>query len=170
MERRQEKKIGYQDIVYILNLFLDSTTIQWVRKLFLNPLEMVASPRQGVKNVLVVLWYICPNLGFEGVNNVLDALVEICLNPVFLVVCSIGRFWYFLYFGCMLTVSAAASKRLASDLPKDVCVGPPTSSKKNVSVVTAPVTVEKERVSFFCWEGSFLRMRHPFSYQGLLGV
>ena len=42
MERRQEKKIGGQDIFYILTLFLGSTTIQWVRKLFLNPNEMFA--------------------------------------------------------------------------------------------------------------------------------
>ena len=49
MEKRQEKKIGGQDIFYILALFLDSTTIQWEKKLFLNPNKMVASPIQGVK-------------------------------------------------------------------------------------------------------------------------
>ena len=49
MERRQEKKIGGEDIFYILTLFLGSTTIQWLRKSFLNLNEMVASPRQGVK-------------------------------------------------------------------------------------------------------------------------
>ena len=49
MERRQEKKIGGQDIFYILTLFLVSTNILWVGKSFLNPNEMVASPRQGVK-------------------------------------------------------------------------------------------------------------------------
>ena len=43
-ERRQEEKIGFQDIFYILPLFLGSTTIQWVKKLFLNTNEMVASP------------------------------------------------------------------------------------------------------------------------------
>ena len=48
-ERRQEEKIGGQDIFYILPLFLGSTTIQWVRKFFLNTNEMVASPSQGVK-------------------------------------------------------------------------------------------------------------------------
>ena len=50
------------------------------------------------------------------------------------------------------------------------CLGPPTSSKKDFSVVTSPVTAERERVSSFCREGSFLCMRHPFSSQGLLGV
>ena len=48
-ERRQEEKIGGQDIFYILPLFLGSTTIQWVRKFFLNTNEMVVSPSQGVK-------------------------------------------------------------------------------------------------------------------------
>ena len=47
MERRQEKKTGSQDIFYILTLFLGSTTIQWVRKLFLNPNEIVASVSLG---------------------------------------------------------------------------------------------------------------------------
>ena len=48
-ERRQEKKIGNKDIFYILPLFLGSTTIQWVKKLFQNTNEMVTSPSQGVK-------------------------------------------------------------------------------------------------------------------------
>ena len=48
-KRRQEKKLGGQDIFNILPLFLGSTTIQWVRKLFLNTNEIVASPSQGVK-------------------------------------------------------------------------------------------------------------------------
>ena len=48
-ERRQEEKIGAQDIFYILPLFLGSTTIQQVRKFLLNTNEMVASPSQGVK-------------------------------------------------------------------------------------------------------------------------
>ena len=46
---RQEEKIGGKDIFYILPLFLSSTTIQWVRKFFLNTNEMVESPSQGVK-------------------------------------------------------------------------------------------------------------------------
>ena len=46
---RQGNKIGGQDIFYSLPLFLDSTTIQWVRKLFLNTNEMVASLDYGVK-------------------------------------------------------------------------------------------------------------------------
>ena len=45
-ERRQEKKMGGKDIVYILSLFLGSTTIQWERKFFRNTNEMVASPNQ----------------------------------------------------------------------------------------------------------------------------
>ena len=48
-ERRQEKKIGGQYIFYILPLFLGSTTIQSVRKFFLNTNEMVASSSQGIK-------------------------------------------------------------------------------------------------------------------------
>ena len=49
MERRQKKKIGGQDVFYIFTLLLGSTTILWVWKSFLNPNEMVAFPRQGVK-------------------------------------------------------------------------------------------------------------------------
>ena len=48
-ERRQEEKIGGQDIFYMLPLFLGLTTIQWVRKFFLNTNEMVAPPCQGIK-------------------------------------------------------------------------------------------------------------------------
>ena len=48
-ERRQEEKICGQDIFYILSLYLDSTTIQWGRKLFLNTNEMIESPSQGIK-------------------------------------------------------------------------------------------------------------------------
>ena len=33
----------------ILSLFLGSTSILWVLKFFLKPMEMVASPRQGIK-------------------------------------------------------------------------------------------------------------------------
>ena len=79
----------------------------------------------------------------------LDAFGERCLNLVVLVVYSIGLFWYFLYFGCMLTKTTVTSEKLASTLPKDGCVGPPTSSKKDFSVVILPVTAERERVSFF---------------------
>ena len=32
-KRKQKKKIGGQDIINILPLFLGSTTIQWVRKI-----------------------------------------------------------------------------------------------------------------------------------------
>ena len=48
-ERKQEEKIVGQDIFYILSLFLVLTTIQRVRKFFLNTNEMVAFPSQGVK-------------------------------------------------------------------------------------------------------------------------
>ena len=64
MERGQEKKIGGQGIFYILPLFLGSTTIQWVTKLFLNTNEMVASPSQSVKICLsflgihIQIWYL----------------------------------------------------------------------------------------------------------------
>ena len=54
--------------------------------------------------------------------------------------------------------------------PKKRRVRPPTSSKKGFSVVTSPVTAERKLVSFFCREDYFLRMRYPFSCQGLLGV
>ena len=37
-----------EDVFYILLLFLDSTTIQWLKKFFLNTNEMVDSPSQGV--------------------------------------------------------------------------------------------------------------------------
>ena len=53
-ERRQETKIYF--------IFLGSTTIQWVKKLFQNTNEMVASPSQGV------LGYICPNLVFKALR------------------------------------------------------------------------------------------------------
>ena len=48
-ERRQAEKIRGQDNFYILPLFLGSTTIQWVKKLFLNANEMLVSPSQDVK-------------------------------------------------------------------------------------------------------------------------
>ena len=48
--------MGDEDIFYIFPLFLGSTTIQWVRKFFLNINEMVESPSQGVKNALIVSW------------------------------------------------------------------------------------------------------------------
>ena len=41
--------MGDEDIFYILPLFLGSTTIQWVRKFFLDINEMVESPSQGFK-------------------------------------------------------------------------------------------------------------------------
>ena len=46
---KSEKKIWGQYIFYILTLLLGSTTIQWVRKLFLNANEMSVSPGQGIK-------------------------------------------------------------------------------------------------------------------------
>ena len=55
MERRPKKKIGGQDISYILNLFLGSITNQWMRKLFLNTNEMVLSASQSVKMGLSLL-------------------------------------------------------------------------------------------------------------------
>ena len=65
-ERRQEKKIGGEDIFYILPLFLGLTIIQCVRKLFLNTNEMVASSGQGVKmcksflGIYVQIWCLKP--------------------------------------------------------------------------------------------------------------
>ena len=59
-------------------LFLGSTIIQWVRKFFLNTNEMVESPSQGVKNVLVISWvYMGPNLVFKALTtcSVYKALV-----------------------------------------------------------------------------------------------
>ena len=44
-KRRKET----QDIFYILTLLIGSTTIQLVKKLFLNPNEIAVSPKQGVK-------------------------------------------------------------------------------------------------------------------------
>ena len=63
-ERKQEEKIGDQDIFYIMPLFMGSTTIQWMRKFFLNTNEMVASPSQSVKmcelflGIYVRTWYL----------------------------------------------------------------------------------------------------------------
>ena len=48
-ERRQEEEIGGQDILYILPLFLGSTTIRWVIEFSLNTNEMVTSPSQVFK-------------------------------------------------------------------------------------------------------------------------
>ena len=59
-EIKQEEKIGGQDIFYILLLFLGSTTIQLVRKLFPNTNEMVVSPTQGVSRsweYMSKIWY-----------------------------------------------------------------------------------------------------------------
>ena len=41
--------MGEEDILYILPLFLGSTTIQWVGKFFLKTNEIVESPCEGVK-------------------------------------------------------------------------------------------------------------------------
>ena len=83
MERRLEKKIGGQDIFYILTLFLDSTTIQLVRKLFLNPNEMVVSPRQGVKMCYSFPGICVQNLVFKALKMCSTPLGEICQDPVF---------------------------------------------------------------------------------------
>ena len=69
-ERRQEEKIESQDIFYILPLFLGSTTIQILRKFFLNTNEIVASPSQCVSRYWVYMF----EFRVQGVNNVLDAL------------------------------------------------------------------------------------------------
>ena len=45
----RKKKMEGQDIFDILTLFLGSTIILWVWKSFLNPNEIVASPKHGVK-------------------------------------------------------------------------------------------------------------------------
>ena len=50
-ERRQEEKIGGQDICYILPLFLGSTTIQWARKVFLNTKNWLRLPVKVLKCV-----------------------------------------------------------------------------------------------------------------------
>ena len=69
-ERRRQQQIGDEDIFYIFPLFLGSTTIQWVRKFFLNINEMVESTSQGVKNALVVSWvYMCPYLVFKALTT-----------------------------------------------------------------------------------------------------
>ena len=47
--KEKDSKILETKISYILSLFPGSTTIQWVRKFFLNTNEMVESPSQGVK-------------------------------------------------------------------------------------------------------------------------
>ena len=64
-ERRQEEKIRGDDIFYILPLFLDSTTIQWVRKTLQNTNEMVASPSQGIKMSQSFPGIYAQNLGFN---------------------------------------------------------------------------------------------------------
>ena len=46
-------------------------------------------------------------------------------------------------------------KRLTSVPHKNGHVGPSISSKKDLSVVTSPVTTERGRVSFFCRDGYF---------------
>ena len=47
-ERRQQQ-IGDEDVSFIFFLyFLGSTTIQWVKEFFLNTIEIVESPSQGV--------------------------------------------------------------------------------------------------------------------------
>ena len=62
LKKRKEAKRG--DTFLVLTLFLVSIPILWARKFFPIPNVMVPSPRQGVKNILVVFWLICPNLVF----------------------------------------------------------------------------------------------------------
>ena len=100
----------------------------------------------------------------------LDAFEKIYLNLVFSVRSSIGSFDTFLYFGCMLTETATIGERLASAPPKDGRIWPSTSNKEDFSVVTSPVTAERERVSFYCRKDLFLCKRRPLSRQGVLGV
>ena len=50
----------------------------------------------------------------------------------------------------MLTETATTSYKLPSTQRKDECIGPPTSSKKDFSVVTSLVTTERGQASFFC--------------------
>ena len=66
--KKTGKEIGYQDIFYILTIFLGSTTIQRVRKLFLDPNEMAASLRQGVKIFLSLPGIYIQNLVFEALK------------------------------------------------------------------------------------------------------
>ena len=95
---------------YIFPLFLGSTTIQWVRKFSLNTIEMVEFPSQGIKNALVVSWvYMCPYSAFKVLTMY---LVYKALMMVYKAL--IGPFWYFLYFGILLTKMAATSERLAN--------------------------------------------------------
>ena len=136
-ERRQEKKIGSQDVSNILSLFLGSTTILWVRKLFLNKNEMGASPRQGVKmccrfwadmsiiSVVVVkstIW--CLSCGF-------DESIIWCFQS-----------WVF---GKRRLLQV---ERLTKASSNDGHMVPSTSSKNYFGVVTPLVTVERERDSF----------------------
>ena len=60
----EEKKKGGLDTFYILTLFLDSTTILWVKKSFLNPNEKkVRLPDTVLKRVSRLWWLISPKSG-----------------------------------------------------------------------------------------------------------
>ena len=55
LQWKKKKKAGRRDIFYILFLFQGSATILCEEgKLFQNQNEMVASPRWGVQNTLVI--------------------------------------------------------------------------------------------------------------------
>ena len=85
-ERRQEKKIGGQYIFYILTLFLGSKTMQWVggnySRIQMKWLRLPVKVLKCVRRSGVYMF----ELGVKGINNVLDALGEICRNTVFSVV------------------------------------------------------------------------------------
>ena len=58
---------------------------------------------------------------------------------------------------------------LAIKSSKDGRVTPSICSKKDVGVVTPPVTAERTHVSFFCQEGSFFVHALPFFLSGSPG-
>ena len=75
---------------------------------------------------------------------------------------SIGPFRSFLYFGILLTETAATGERLAQ---RGALKRPRWLHKQpgDLDVVTPSVTVEREWASSFCREVPFsFRMRHPF--------
>ena len=80
-----------------------------MRKFSLNTTE---TPSQGVKNAFVVsLIYMCPYSIYKALPT-LVVFGSVSRSSV-LVRTSIGSFWYFLYFGILLTETAATSERLA---------------------------------------------------------
>ena len=139
-------------------LFLGSTTILWVGNYSWIQTKWLLLPDKVLKCV-------CRSLLYMSKFGVLDmsesSVFSLYFNRSILIL---------LYFGCMLTETAASCERLASvPFTADAWRLPPTE-KKRLSVVTQPVTSEGKRVSFFCCDGSFLQIRYPFSGQRLLGV